>query len=165
MNAKICIPLCCSTESSVILSYMNNNNEDTLLLQLEADTDHVSDLFDCSFISDFANENQVLFIGGFERIKFETVIDIDYGMNYQIYLKAINTINYIIKQPVSVRSGMKRFNENVTFLMKEVIMNLFENELRRYSPADAEEMVVDNVYIDALFHHFCSNVFETRMNL
>eukprot|EP01084_Bolivina_argentea_P258165 435129_1 len=102
--AKISIPLSSCTEQGVIMNYINNNNAENngLMLELIGDKNNPCDFFDCKFISDFANEKQVLFIGGFERLKFNAIININKGINYGIYLQAISVMNSIIKEKKKV---------------------------------------------------------------
>ena len=100
--AKISIPLCSSAEPAVILKYMHHHKaqhqEDVLLLELVGDRQNACDFFDCRFVSDFANEDPVVFLGGFERLRFNAVIDVWKGTNYGLYLRAINVFNHIIKR-------------------------------------------------------------------
>ena len=86
----------------MILKYMHHHaeqqDEGTMMLELAGDRQNPCDFFDCRFVSDFANEEPVLFLGGFERLRFNAVIDAELGLNYGLYLRAINVINHIIKR-------------------------------------------------------------------
>ena len=53
--------------------------------------------FDCPFFSDFADEDEKLFIGGLQPFYFGTVRSIKKRQNYKIYIRAISMFHRMIQ--------------------------------------------------------------------
>eukprot|EP01084_Bolivina_argentea_P224170 379140_1 len=93
MNTRINGPTSTTTEYSVALNFCDN---DGIILELSLDIwwniggfcDAFS-MFECWQLSDFVNEQEVFFIGGYSHFKFKTIIKVPQGYNYQYYVMAL----------------------------------------------------------------------------
>ena len=90
-------PLSTTTSIEVAIAYSNHNNNDYLLELADDDTVlGMARYFDCSWLSDFGNESEKLFIGGYKPLKIHTVLDALLGRNYINYLKALHIIDQMM---------------------------------------------------------------------
>ena len=87
-------PLSTTTSIEVAIAYSNNNDNDYLLELMDDDTVlGMARYFDCCWLSDFGNECEKFFIGGYKPLKIHTVLDAVLGRNYINYLKALHIID------------------------------------------------------------------------
>ena len=87
-------PLSTTTSIEVAIAYSNNNDNDYLLELQDDDTVlGMARYFDCCWLSDFGNEYEKFFIGGYKPLKIHTVLDAVLGRNYCNYLKALHIID------------------------------------------------------------------------
>merc|ERR1712228_772957 len=65
-------------------------------------------LFDCSFWSDFTNENERLFIGSLQPFTFETIHYLPLNENYEIFIRVIGILMEMIDGFAYQISAIKR---------------------------------------------------------
>eukprot|EP01084_Bolivina_argentea_P118360 210021_1 len=116
-SMKACIkgPFSTTTEYTVAVTFCGNTG---LILELNVDNYWmvpVSDrtltpVFDCSFVSDFPNEKELLFIGGYGHFTFQTIVTPS-GCNYIHYVRALTTISSLCRGYKS-KSGLVNTDTN-----------------------------------------------------
>lgn len=90
-------PLSTTTSIETAIAYSNHNHNDYLLELADDDTVlGMARYFDCSWLSDYGNECEKLFIGGYKPLKIHTVLDALLGRNYINYLKALHVIDQMM---------------------------------------------------------------------
>eukprot|EP01084_Bolivina_argentea_P128192 226631_1 len=87
------IRLCAPTSTSAVVEVANRFGGDSgVVIELSNNGykyAHRLRMFDCSWISKHAHEYEVLFMGGFQRIKIETIRMLFSNQNYHTYIKAL----------------------------------------------------------------------------
>eukprot|EP01083_Nonionella_stella_P014102 39652_1 len=137
-SAKICGPLSTSSESFVALSFAGS---DGLLLEL---TGTNARFFDCCGLSDFSNEKEALFLGGYDPLLIYTVIN-PRTIDYRKYIKAINIISCLFNGSPYYGPAIKPLSKHT---MKRVYTLLFAKQQQHNIEP----------YVERLFTHYTENV-------
>eukprot|EP01084_Bolivina_argentea_P145190 254539_1 len=90
LDARFFVPTSMTQQLSVITYYCSQYS-DGLILGLTAIHSDLKYL-NCSFLSDFTNELEVIFLGGKNTLRFCAIYDLSKMHNYQYYLSAIEMI-------------------------------------------------------------------------
>eukprot|EP01084_Bolivina_argentea_P257281 433423_1 len=94
--------------------------------------------FDCQWLSDFSNEQEIFFIGGMYGFRIHTIIDTLRGINYIHYARALNCItqNFTSAGFVFLDDlADKQTNDKVC---QQMACRLLSHELWRYQPSHAK---------------------------
>eukprot|EP01084_Bolivina_argentea_P172532 298881_1 len=89
--------------------------------------------FDCAWISSFANEEETLFIGGWQPLKILNIINCSNGEEYRKYLNVLNKLSLFIfeakPQPLTkpeIEMIDSLFFDNNTLGVPEYVRNIFK---------------------------------------
>eukprot|EP01083_Nonionella_stella_P056511 148770_1 len=123
-------PLSVTTSIEVAIAYSNNNGKDYLLELVDDDSVlGMARYFDCSWLSDFGNECEKYFVGGYKPLKIHTVLDAVLGRNYINYLKALYMID---------RMMAGYYFDNESEEIKQIIVHLLQIQIARHAPRDCD---------------------------
>eukprot|EP01084_Bolivina_argentea_P268224 455519_1 len=126
---------------------------------------------DCQWLSDFAYEKEVFFIGGYSGFDIYSIL-MPNGVEYNRYCRAISEINISIQS-----SGLQQaicsiedlVDENLhnkdKIINNQMICRLLANEMHKYYPKEKQfhEWVKLPKFIDKLFHVNCTNIPRIKM--
>eukprot|EP01083_Nonionella_stella_P021085 58466_1 len=147
---KLCKPTSCSSTLSVSLQYLFAN-DNGLILEVEkneniSDATYYFDASQCSVFSDFAEEMEVIFMGGHKSLKLSSILNMVRAESYKIYLYAIRCLQHLIigHHP----------NAPLTRSSMTALANLIQNEIKKEEEDEKSEMNCLPQYIANLFH-FC----------
>eukprot|EP01084_Bolivina_argentea_P259231 437338_1 len=118
--------------SSVFEVAVNFANSQGLIVQLEGGP-FMPNCFPCSWLSDFTNESEYLFIQSGDNVSLE-VINIfqpEYGYEYEIILKCLRRLNNVLCGFYSCRD-IDDSGDNVRRLMVAIIENQLSFRLKRF---------------------------------
>eukprot|EP01084_Bolivina_argentea_P000771 1418_1 len=147
--AHISVPLSTSTELSVAVSFCANTG---MILQLEMDekyrTHYESYFFECEWLSDYPNEREKFFVGGFMvELRFRTIINAVTGVDYEYYIKAIVTITEKLgEEEMNIVNGITREHKLVWIMLLHAMNRLYPHNEKYENTYDIPS------YIVALFY-------------
>eukprot|EP01084_Bolivina_argentea_P208266 355159_1 len=90
--------------------------------------------FECCYLSDFASEQEVFFIGGYSKFLFESIVIAPSGKNYELYVFALATISEI---SVPNRLTFKKSFE-LTDIQKQMCYRILLNQIHIHHPNDKQ---------------------------
>merc|ERR1712228_622045 len=109
-------------------------------------------LFDCSFWSDFTNENERFFIGSLQHFTFETIHYLPLKENYQIFIRVIGILMEMIRgYPYNI-SAIKQSDFNILSILISDHINDKKSEKIPF-------------YVHNLFKHIVQNVNKIHLNM
>ena len=163
--SKFKLPLLCSSSLNVVLNYMslqNNDNYNGLLVELSY-YDPFIRYFECKWLTEFTNQNEILFCGGISSIKINTIYNMTTNNNYIYFIRSMNIMQTML-------SGTMK-TDLMTNVEEQIIRYLVQNEFIRSMNNDVD--ITNNLngsdiipnYISMLFHHFCINLKNISINL
>ena len=159
---RIKLPLLCSSSMSVTLNHMECMEDDGLLIEVKY-YDPFIRYFDCSWITEYIAEQEILFNGGISILKIETIFNVATDTNYLIFVRSMNILQ-------SMLNGSTK-KEVMTTFEEQIIRYLVQNEFIRAMNNDTDvsnningKSIIPN-YISLLFHHFCINLKSISINL
>eukprot|EP01084_Bolivina_argentea_P008857 16558_1 len=168
ISAFINGPLSTSTEYSVAVNFCGT---DGMILELDIDAiwwdmsrvgaEQFGTLscIDMHWISDFKNEQEILFIGGYRAFQYRTIIDVSTCVNYGRYLKGLRVFlqwtsesEHVITNPTDKYIGSKSD--------KQIAFRLLSDEFYRHNlnHTDAHNFNGCPKYIRDVMHSHCQNV-------
>eukprot|EP01084_Bolivina_argentea_P045660 84053_1 len=156
-SAQINGPFSTSTQYPVAVNFCG---ADGLILNLKLDSFWFyiegtgTALFDCQYLSDFPNEQEVFFVGGFSSFTFETIILAPNGEDYKVYIFAINRISEAIDMFCKFRHCRKLDDTD-----KQIGYRLLSHLLHSKYTQNEKYKELKNIpsYIDKLLkNHFAS---------
>merc|ERR1712228_283073 len=109
-------------------------------------------LFDCSFWSDFTNENERFFIGSLQRFTFETIHYLPLKEDYQIFIRVIGILMTMIIGYPYVISAIKQKDFNILSILISDHINDKKSEKIPF-------------YVHNLFKHIVQNVNKIHLNM
>merc|ERR1712228_402520 len=109
-------------------------------------------LFDCSFWSDFTNENERFFIGSLQRFTFETIHYLPLKEDYQIFIRVIGILMTMIRGYPYKISAIKQKDFNILSILISDHMNDKKSEKIPF-------------YVHNLFKHIVQNVNKIHLNI
>merc|ERR1712228_1098314 len=109
-------------------------------------------LFDCSYWSDFTNENERLFIGSLQPFTFETIHYLPLKENYQIFIRVIGILMQMIKGFPYQISAIKQKDFNI---LSDLISDHINDKKSEKIP----------FYVHNLFKHIVQNVNKIHLNM
>eukprot|EP01084_Bolivina_argentea_P208009 354786_1 len=164
-------PFSTTTSWEVAVAFGGN---DGMVLELNCDV--FNRYFDCQYVSDFANEKELLFINTVASLKFVNIIDLRSGHHYGMYIKALGIIDAMTTgqpfQPDSVvqynvskqKNLIKRYNlelngaKPIDPRLKLLTIKLIKHELHQYQPQKYKQIRNLDPYINNLLHYMCTLV-------
>eukprot|EP01084_Bolivina_argentea_P113058 201587_1 len=120
-NIRLCAPTSTSLEIEVadrfggdngIVIQMNNNGY--------ANANKLR-CFKCSWISCHPEENEVLYMGGFERIKVETIRSMCSNINYYPYIQAFFYLHCMLNGTIMDKKSVPTVSEDVYLILENLI--------------------------------------------
>eukprot|EP01084_Bolivina_argentea_P173736 300953_1 len=167
LNAFIKCPFSTTADYYVALNFAANGGMilhlDMQLIEwkyepysLESWFNLVTNCFDCSFVSDFPNEQEIFFIGGLCKFTFNAIISVSKCINYVKYIKGM-------KQMTALMTNGDQFEmvpNPETEEEKQMIFRLFSHELWTHYPNHkyAREFKGCPGYIKNILHKHCANI-------
>merc|ERR1712228_247873 len=109
-------------------------------------------LFDCSFWSDFTNENERFFIGSLQRFTFETIHYLPLKENYEIFIRVIGMLMEMITGYPYHISAIKQSDFNILSILISDHINDKKSEKIPF-------------YVHNLFKHIVQNVNKIHLNM
>ena len=114
------------------------------------------DLFDCSFFSDYTDENERFFIGGLQYFEFLTIHHIKRKEDYMAFIKPINMLaKMFVGFPFRI-SAIKKIDVEC---LSSLILNYLSSSLR----AQICDQIA--IYISNLFTNFVNNIEQIEINM
>eukprot|EP01084_Bolivina_argentea_P277358 473481_1 len=112
--------------------------------------------FDCHWLSDFTNEQEVFFVGGYSNLSIQTILTPS-GHNYGHYCKAITQFSGTL---AGWRGSADLFNQPFSKFQQKLIFTLLCNEMHNYYPKDEKYHKFEDVpkYVEDLFHNECISI-------
>jgi len=122
-----------STSSSlpVVVNFAGTNG---LILELKDGSNYASPkFFSCCWLSEFGNEFEHLFIGGECPLLFATILHPRLGIDYSIYLKALNIINTMMRGELFEEYEQKNKNDHYFgCVIKRLVTKLMFHQISKY---------------------------------
>ena len=112
-------------------------------------------LFDCSFFSDYTDENERFFIGGLQQFSFISIHHMKRKENYESWIKPICIL-------VEMFAGFPFEMSRVKTIDLEALSLLILNSI---SASTTSEIYQIPVYISKLFINFVNNVQQIEINI
>eukprot|EP01084_Bolivina_argentea_P112794 201137_1 len=111
--------------------------------------------FDCQWISDYSNEQEVLFIGGLNKIAINSIIDVSTGINYGSYLKGLKQMTYCMTHGDWVENNIA-----ITTIEKKFVVGLMCHHLSKCCPKHKHARTFNNFpkYIQNIMQRHCGNI-------
>eukprot|EP01084_Bolivina_argentea_P015295 28591_1 len=141
--------------------------------QSQSDHDDRIACFDCRFLSDYVNEQEIFTIGGLYQSQFNTIIMVESAINYVYYIKGLKQMTYcmidIYDYDMMPNSTM-RHSANGNLLSgradheEQMVWRLLSHELHRYYPTGRHcyEFRGCPQYFRQILHNHCLNVRTIR---
>eukprot|EP01084_Bolivina_argentea_P304994 526826_1 len=174
MSAFIYGPFSTTASFEVSVNFTNHNNG----IVLELNPFKILRYFDCSWVSDFSNEREFLFISMNTPIRFINIINANLQIEYFIYTNAITIIDNMMngwyfesdfkvfeKYKYYKNIGMQRSNtlslgaKPISDIQKLNVVRLIKNELGMNGKSGVDQ------YITALFHNICTKRLRMRIDM
>eukprot|EP01084_Bolivina_argentea_P132463 233758_1 len=121
-------PLSTSCSFEVALNFTNDNKG--MVVQFGGNW-HAK-YFSCSWVSDYANEKESLFIQTRKSIKMLDIIDVKNGIQYSMILNALDIINSIL----DINGGLLNSVGDVSDSMVGLIQNIIHHQLSCKRPSE-----------------------------
>eukprot|EP01084_Bolivina_argentea_P103884 186049_1 len=165
-------PFSVSQSRAVAVGFSMNGNG--MLLELKIDNKSWKmkwniprmNCFDCSLISKYSHEQEILFLGGLCRHIIQNII-YNGNMNYDYYIKAIRQITFCMTDnnvPLDMLKPDKLKKKDKTYIQdRKLVFKLMSNELYQYheqlrSINEVQEFKNCPEYIEKLLHNHCKIV-------
>eukprot|EP01083_Nonionella_stella_P002467 7121_1 len=110
--------------------------------------------FDCPYWSDYANEDEKLFLGGLVHFEFETIRDVKNKMNYWCYVQVLTMFHFM--------SEGWQFKKKIKKWHYKALKLLIQEEMEGKVLQGVESLVPP--YVLKLWHHFLCNVRNVEIN-
>eukprot|EP01084_Bolivina_argentea_P234292 394439_1 len=109
--------------------------------------------FDCRWLSDYVNEQEVFFIGGLPTFTFTSILEATTGTNYCNYLEAL----YLITDCMANDDYPLFWGNKKSETIQQIAARLLMHELYRYYPnnKNAHEFKSCPDYFKDVLHHTC----------
>eukprot|EP01084_Bolivina_argentea_P123903 219562_1 len=109
---------------------------------------------DCSWLSDYPNEQERFFIGGWKHFYIDTIIIASSGENYQLYIDAMKAF--------AIVTSTLGFHFDVTATTLQMFFRIFSHILWTYYRSNDQKGYQKfsqmPMYGERLLHNFCANV-------
>eukprot|EP01083_Nonionella_stella_P262782 893237_1 len=113
---------------------------------------------DCHWLSDYPEEQERFFIGGYGYFYFENIYNIHDNHDYILYIQAIRMLSE------TVQCSTKHFGNSIcgspnTKSVTQMAFRLLSHELHKHYPDNKDYHPLKDIppYIDQLFHNYCTN--------
>eukprot|EP01083_Nonionella_stella_P166662 557857_1 len=157
MQANIYCPLSTTTSEAVAIAFANQYG-----LVLELKPNATLKYFECALFSKYSNEQEVLFIGGLDRLNFVNIRNSITCCDYREYINAVRMID-------SMTRGLW-FSEEITMIdkqrvkrLKMITTRLVEHQLSK-SKEQYSKWNKCPVYVDQLLDGICSHKHKLRLH-
>eukprot|EP01084_Bolivina_argentea_P251926 422722_1 len=149
-----CVAVNFCRQKGMILSLNMSQQEWTFSVQDGIEASSTMSCFDCSWISDFTNEQEIFCIGGMRQFRFTSIILASSGINYAPYIRAINKMSNFFTNGDAwqrIQDIPRTEQEN------QMVYRLLSHELWKYYPNHkyAREFRSCPKYIKKLLHSHC----------
>lgn len=133
------------------------SDDNGIILELIAENEYSNlKCFNCSCISAYGHENEMLFFGGYRPLKFKSIRLMEPSQNYQLFIKALSLFNHVVKAkklPFEIRDSITKIDYKIIkSLMRHYMTNV---EYKNRSPN----------YINNLFKSFCDSKKNIYINI
>eukprot|EP01084_Bolivina_argentea_P239338 402298_1 len=126
--------------------------DDGMVIELENQRE-LTFFFNCIKFSDYKNEQEMLFIGGFSAIPFSSIINTQNKNNYGEFVKVLSTLSRLNVNKINTFSFSKKYLRVLDELVKH-----------RIGQGSIRTDGIDS-YVLGLFKHFCYNVDYIKFNM
>eukprot|EP01084_Bolivina_argentea_P305625 527997_1 len=157
-------PFSTTTDASVALNFSQKTG---MVLELSLNGNWYEDrsvggLFECQKLSDFPNEAEVFFIGGYGGFIILSIIDVASGSNYQYYVYALGRISSALNDiNIKFKALDDHKNEKYNALVVEhLVYRMILHELNRCFPKnkDFAEFKKMPLYVAQLLRYHFANI-------
>eukprot|EP01084_Bolivina_argentea_P226396 382442_1 len=159
-SCKACFkgPLSTTTDYHVAVNFSNPTG---ILLELQLDQFWVyvnasgTALFDCRWISDYANESEVLFVGGYSEHIIQNIVNVELGEDYSVYLFALHRIFMCLSKYNGFMYPRDPLKED-TYMVKKILLN----QLHSAFPSNKQYIKFSNMpcYVKTLINNHFQHV-------
>eukprot|EP01084_Bolivina_argentea_P264046 447136_1 len=156
INIRLCAPSSTSIHKEVA---MNFGGESGMIIQLNNNGDIRSKClraFCCSWLSTYAEEGEWLFVGGNQRIKIESVINVRTCENFERFLKALFHLDCMTNGTAFHMTNTPSVSKNDCFILKTLINDQLNKEIDEYTCPK---------YINSMFTSFIQQQTQIVINL
>eukprot|EP01084_Bolivina_argentea_P299125 515596_1 len=137
---KISCPLSTSSEFEVSVNFTNHNRG--LIIQFFSHSQeykdmflpparHMAKYFSVSWLSDFANEKEYLFVQNKHPLQIKTIIEPYNGCDYQLILKALTAIDDILLN-CHISGSYEHIDESVSALAMMLLQHQLSSKIQQY---------------------------------
>ena len=107
--------------------------------------------WDCSYWSNYTEENERLFIGGLQMLQFMTIRNVERDRNFAPWIRPLTHLDTMIRGWPAVEMGLP--SEKHLEKLQELVS------------LEVDGVSTGEPYVDRLFHHFAANVEFIDINL
>ena len=159
MHGRFYCPASCTTQLSVARIFVPNENG--IILELEKYRNGLElTYFNCSLISHHSNEYERLFIGGYRPLQFRGIRIIHSNQNFEWFITAINIFDAFL-------NGKKI--KGIKSTHYTIIHQLCKQQMSKNRKDSKQSTLYFRnkypVYINQIFHRFCSKKKQICINL
>eukprot|EP01084_Bolivina_argentea_P102907 184352_1 len=128
------------------------------LTQIDGKPKAICTCFDCNWISDYSNEQEIFFVGGLYKLEFKSIIDATISANFELYIRGLVQLDDCASMDGS--AAFTKFDGIVTKQDKQMLLRLLSHEIYRYFPnhKHAHQFKSCPEYFEEIFHLHCMNI-------
>eukprot|EP01084_Bolivina_argentea_P095037 170864_1 len=147
-----------STSSSIAVAVNFTNNHNGLVLTFKDGGKHMSwtKYFSVSWLSDYANESEYLFIQNEDVMKICNIIEPATGYEFYVILKALNILDKITNDQLMDHE----ITNTIRVLISQIISHQLSNNIISY-----QTMEQLHPYGKLLINTYCNNKTQVKINL
>eukprot|EP01084_Bolivina_argentea_P111066 198274_1 len=129
-------------------------------------------LFNCQWLSDFKNEQEILFIGGhINGFRFLSIFEVSAGINYALYIHALNELTKCLWSRGMTAAGLFLDNAKIDtgnvdlVLIKSIAYQMLLHELHVNYPECKQYHSTKRLplYVANLLHNTFTNIIQIRL--
>eukprot|EP01084_Bolivina_argentea_P273135 465192_1 len=169
VNAYIKGPFSCTLDYDVAVNFSAGNG---MILDISINTrewqyralttQSIPQLFcfDCALWSDYISEQEILFLGGARKFKFNTIIEVTSGVNYQHYCTGLRQMTYNMSNGDSSHFSQLRDKMAKTKDELQMVFRLLSHQIYQHCPDYSLAHKFKNIpkRIDDILHQQCNDI-------
>eukprot|EP01084_Bolivina_argentea_P150987 263599_1 len=149
-NIRLCSPTSTSINIEVAIRFSGHYG---MIIQLNNNNSPYIRGFNCSWLSNYPEENERLFFGGFFRIKIESIRIIKTQQNFGVFMRPLFYLDAMITAAIDIEDIEARPGD------KKILSSLLKWKLKQ------KTKLKFNKYIYNTFDCFCQNKREISLDL
>eukprot|EP01084_Bolivina_argentea_P157676 274742_1 len=118
--------------------------------------------FDCQIFSDYVSESEIFSIGGARRFVFESIIDVQLGINFETFITGLKQLIH----GMSDGNGIVSDNMAKTTFEKQMVLRLLLHQIYKHDPNHAAARPFSGCpnIIEPLLYEICAHVTRIRFH-